>query len=349
MSSRKKSSFKELAKLAKVSPATVSRVAMGQTNVDPVMRLQVRKAAEALGIDLDQRRNERSNIIAFLLANRDLLHSFQARILFGTEAYCASQERELLFMSLRYSPNVPPKELHLPKILTDGRIVRAVILGGMNSSNMLTALHERDIPFAVLGNNVVGDWRPSEYDAVYSGDIQGAFDLTALLIADGHKHIWFIGDVELPWYGRCAQGYRQCMVQAGLTPRLSQFHSEDRQLGYLAMRSILSSRQPVTAVFAGSDQIARGVYEALDQAGLRIPNDISVAGFNDTDGALLAPPLTSVREFPEELGKHLAEFAVKRIQKPDSEPQQLTIPTQVVIRQSTRSISEPQTVSSQQH
>lgn len=143
---------------------------------------------------------------------------------------------------------------------------------------------------------------------------------------------------SLPWYARCAEGYRRCMEKAGLTPRLSQIHSDDRQSGYLAMRSILSSGEPITAVFAGSDQIARGVYEALAQARLRIPEDISVAGFNDTEGALMSPPLTSVREFPEELGKHLAEFVMKRIQQPDLPPQQLIIPTQIVIRQSTRSV-----------
>jgi LacI family transcriptional regulator, galactose operon repressor len=226
--------------------------------------------------------------------------------------------------------------LNLPRILNQRGIVRAMILGGTNSSNMLNALRAREIPFAVLGNNVVGEWNSSEFDAVYSDDVQGAFDLTSQLIADGHRDIWFIGDVELPWYARCAQGYRECMLQAGLPPRLSEIHSDDRQLGYLSMRSILTRKEPVTAVFAGSDQIASGVYEALRQSGLTIPDDVSVAGFNDSEGALMDPPLTSVREFPEELGKHLAEFVSRRIQTPDREPQQLTIPTRIILRQSTR-------------
>ena len=102
------------------------------------------------------------------------------------------------------------------------------------------------------------------------------------------------------------------------------------------MRSIVSRREPVSAVFAGSDQIAGGVYEALRQLGLEIPDDISVAGFNDSEGALFDPPLTSVREFPEELGTHLAEFVLRRIQSPDREPQTLTIPTKIVLRRSTR-------------
>lgn len=324
--------------MAKVSPATVTRVAKGQVNVDPEMRARVRKAAETLGIDLERKRNEKTNIVGFMLSNRDLLHSFQARILFGSEAYCASQDRELLFMSFRYSAAVPAKDLPLPKILNQAGIVRAMILSGTNSANMLAALRSREIPFAVLGNNVLGEWNPGAYDAVYSDDITGAQDLTAQLILQGHRDIWFIGDVALPWYARCCQGYRTSMVQAGLQPRISEIHSDDHQLGYLAMRSILSRGEAVTAVFAGSDQIARGVYEAVRQSGLSIPGDISVAGFNDSEGALMDPPLTSVREFPEELGKHLAEFALRRIQQPDREPQQIVIPTKVVLRESTRAL-----------
>jgi DNA-binding LacI/PurR family transcriptional regulator len=331
----KRPSLEEVARLAGVSTATVSRVARGQTTVDAAIRIRVQTAARGLGLDLDRRRSERSTIIAFLLANRSVLHSFQARVLSGAEAYCASQKRELLFMSFPYSATVPARELHLPRILSERTLVQAVILGGTNSPNLLEALAGRQIPFAVLGNNVVGDWPAESCDAVYSGDVQGAFDLTAHLIARGHRDIWFIGDVDLPWYARCARGYRESMGQAGLEPRFSEIHSDDRQLGYLAMRSILSRREPVTAVFAGSDQIARGVYEGLRQSGLAIPGDISVAGFNDTEAALMDPALTSVAEFPEELGRHLAEFVLRRAQEPDRQPQQLTIPTRLVVREST--------------
>lgn len=339
MKLKKKPTFKEVARRARVSTATVSRVARSQVNVDPVISARVRKIASELGIDFEARRSEKSTIFAFLLANRDVLHNFQARILFGAESYCTSQNKELLFSSFRYSPSAPAKDLHLPEILNQRALVRAVILGGTNSSNMLASLRERSIPFSVLGNNVIGPWNPGDYDAVYSDDIQGAFDLTSHLIGDGHRDIWFIGDVELPWYARCAQGYRDSMTHAGLTPRFSEIHSDDRQLGYLAMRSILSRRELVTAVFAGSDQIARGVYDALRQFGLSVPDDISVAGFNDSEAALMDPPLTSVREFPEELGRHLAEFALRRVQEPRREPQQLVIPTQVMVRASTKALS----------
>ncbi len=333
----KQARFKDIAKAAKVSAATVSRVAQGQPSVDPGIRARVEEAARSLGLDLDRKRNEKCSIVGFMLANRDLVHSFQARILFGSEAYCALREKELLFMSYRYPPTVASKDLPLPKVITQ-RVVQGMILGGTNSINMLTALRERGIPFAVLGNNVLGMEGDTEYDAVYSDDTQGAYELTRHLIEEKHRDIWFVGDVGLPWYARCAQGYRCAMTEAALEPRMSDIHSDDKQLGYLAMRSILSRGEPVTAVFGGSDQIARGIYEALRQSGLRVPADISVAGFNATEGALLDPPLTSVREFPEELGKHLAEFVLRRLHNPKLPPQQITIPTRLVLRKSTQAM-----------
>jgi DNA-binding LacI/PurR family transcriptional regulator len=88
----------------------------------------------------------------------------------------------------------------------------------------------------------------------------------------------------------------------------------------------------LTAILAGSDQVAAGVYDALRELKVSVPEQVSVVGFNDTQGSLLYPPLTSVREFPEELGRHMAEFALKRLQHPDLAPQELTIPTQLVLR-----------------
>ncbi len=335
---KKKPSFQDLAKRAKVSAATVSRVARGQLSVDLAIRARVKKAAEELGIDLEQSRHEKSSVIAFVLSNRDILHSFQARILLGAENYCSSQNKELLFTTFRYSQIVPSKELHLPEILGQRSLVRAVVLGGTNSPNLLKALREQKIPLAVLGNNVLGEWDPNEYDCVFSDDVQGAFDLTSHLIGRGHRDIWFIGDTDLPWYARCAEGYYKRMSAEGLPPRMSTIHSEGREMGYLSMRSILSSREPATAIFAGSDPIARGVYDALRQAGLRVPEDVSVAGFNDSEASFLYPTLTSVREFPEELGRHLAEFVLRRAGEPDRPAQQLILPTEVVLRESTAAL-----------
>jgi LacI family transcriptional regulator len=332
---KKRISFRDVAQLAKVSTATVSRVARGNSNVDEEMERRIREAAGELGLNLEESRHDRSTIVAFLLSNRDVHHTFQSMVLLGAEAHCAARERELLFISFRYPTNAQANQLHLPRALERRDLVRGVILSGTNSAPMLEMLRARKIPFAVLGNNVIGEWNSDEYHCVFSDDVQGAFDLTTHLVSQGHRHVWFFGDLSMPWYARCAQGYGRAMEQAGLAPRCSEIHANDQELGYLAMRSVLSRNEPVTAVFAGSDQIARGVYEALRQSNLEIPREVSVAGFNDTEGALFDPPLTSVREFPEQLGQHLAEFLLHAVEQPLGEPKQLTIPTRLMIRQST--------------
>jgi LacI family transcriptional regulator len=80
------------------------------------------------------------------------------------------------------------------------------------------------------------------------------------------------------------------------------------------------------------------VYRALKEKNLRIPDDISVAGWNDTEGAILDPPLTTVRSFPEGLGRHMAELLLKRIADPHRDRQHVVIPTQLVKRESCQSL-----------
>lgn len=329
----KKSTFYELARLAQVSPATVSRVAAGMQNVDPVIQTRVRKVAEQLGIDLDRKRDAASRIIAFVLANRTVLHSFQTRVLAGAENYASANGWELVFLTFQYPLGLGPKDLHLPQILSRRTPARGVILAGVNSPNLLEALNARHVPFSVLGNNLMGE-HAIPCDTVFSDDVQGAYDVSRHLLSLGHRHIWFIGNTRYPWFTRCGEGYRRAMADAGLSGRLCEIHSDGHELGYLGAKSILSRREPVTAIFAGSDYVAGGVYAALRESGVSVPNDISVVGFNDSEGTHFHPTLTTVREFPEELGQHLAEFTLNRIKNPGGPLQQLTIPTQLIIRES---------------
>lgn len=91
--------FQQVADLAKVSLATVSRVANGSARVSPEIQQRVKEAALRLGVDLH--RQGKANLIAFLLCNRDLLHPFHSRVLVGAEAYCAARNYSMLFLSFR--------------------------------------------------------------------------------------------------------------------------------------------------------------------------------------------------------------------------------------------------------
>jgi DNA-binding LacI/PurR family transcriptional regulator len=286
-----------------------------------------------LGFDLGGR--NKSKVIAFLLGNRDMLQLFHSHMLVGAESYCAARGWNMLFLTLRYPATAPWQELHLPPILTRHDIVDGVILGGTNTPNLFELLRHRAIPFAVLGNNVISDWRPEEQDVVWFDDIHGSFEMTRYLLTLGHRHIWFVGHARLPWISRRYDGYCRAMKEAGLLPHLSAIDSgNDHDVGYMATKALLSRGEPIDAVQAGGDRVAGGAYQALRDYGLRVPDDVSVTGCDDIEAAMLHPPLNTVRIFTEQVGKHMAELVLKRIECPTLPPQHFTIPTQLVKRES---------------
>ena len=337
-SKRDRIGLREIANLAQVSVATVSRVLNGNTRVDPALQKTVLDAAAKLDIDVSSR--NKTKALAFLLSNRAMLHAFHSRVLIGAEAHCTALGWDMVFLSYNYSPNVSDRELHPPQILQRHDAVRAVILAGTNSMNMLRFLERKNITFAVLGNNVI-DARDDlkQHDVVFTDDIQGAYDMTRYLINLGHRHIGFVGNLRLPWFARCFAGYRRAMDGAGLSQHLNSTDSEDDvESGYLGTKSLLAQNKSITAILAGDDPTAHGVYKALRDSGLRIPEDISVCGCNDTIGSWGHPPLTTIREFPEQLGKQLAEVVLNRIASPSLDPQRVTVPTELIKRDSCRPI-----------
>lgn len=331
--SRSKVGLRDIASAAKVSVATVSRVLNGNSRVDAAIQKSVLDAAAKLNVDLSQR--NKTKALAFLLCNRTMLHAFHSRVLIGAEECCAEHGWDMVFLSFNYSPQVPWKELRLPKVVQRHDVVRAAILAGTNSVNLIELLEHKAITFSVLGNNVIHAPQNFRHDVVFSDDVQGGYDITRYLISLGHRDICFVGNTQLPWFSRGFTGYRKAMQDVGLKPRQSGIRSEDdAEIGYLGTKSLLASNEPVTAIFAGNDPTAHGVYKALRDSGLKIPDDISVAGCNDTVGSWLYPGLTTIREFPEQLGKHLVEVVLNRIADPRREPQRVTIPTELVKRES---------------
>ena len=333
-SQKTKIGLREIAAAAKVSAATVSRVLNRNSQVDPALQKVVLEAATDLGVDLSLR--NKAKVIAFLLSNRVMLHPFHSRVLSGAEAYCAAYGWDIVFLSFDYSPTIPWDELHLPRVVQRRDVVRAVILAGTNSTNLMDLLRHKGIPYVALGNNILGEL-DSNGDLIFSDDTQGGYDMTRYLLSLGHRDIWFVGNIRLPWFARCFAGYSSAMDEAGLVARYSSIDSgDDAEAGYLGTKSLLARRETVTAIFAGNDSTAHGVYKGLRDSGLRIPDDISVAGCDDTVGAWLYPGLSTIREFPEQLGKQMVELVLNRIAKPALEPQRITVPTELIKRESCR-------------
>ncbi|MGH9407695.1 MAG: LacI family DNA-binding transcriptional regulator [Terriglobia bacterium] len=324
----------DVARAAGVSASTVSRLISGRAGVTPEMRDRVVKAAVRLGFDLDVRK--KSRILAFLLSNRGVLHPFHSAVLMGAEACAAEHEYGLLFLPFQYSNRATWQELRLPAVLERRQIVSGVIVAGTNSQNLLDLLARKGIPWVVLGNNVTGDWERPEASAVFFDDVGGTCELTNYLISLGHRQIAFVGNRRLPWFARRCEGYRKALEQAGLPARISEVNSTDEEeMGYLATKLVLQSDEPVTAILAGDDAVARGAYKVVRERSLNVPRDLSIVGFNDTpEASALHPPLTTVRVFTDQLGKQMAELLLKRIARPDLGVASVTLPTQLIKRES---------------
>lgn len=145
----------------------------------------------------------------------------------------------------------------------------------------------------------------------------GAAAATRALIQAGHRRIAHIGGPEhLFSTGERFAGFLQAMQEAGLTvePRLVRFGTYDRSAGLAATRDLLAQPAPPTAVFTGSDYIAIGVLAGSREAGLSVPGDVSLASFDDMPFAdLLDPPLTTVRQPIDELGRQGVRTLIQQI------------------------------------
>ena len=324
---------RDIARIAGVSPSTVSRVLNGSTLVSPEIQARVREAAMESGFKLEP--SDRTKPIAFLLCNRSLLHPFHSRVLIGAEAFCSENNYSMLFLPFHYRPDVPWQELRLPKILQRRDQISGFVVAGTNSQNLFDLFTNKKIPFAVLGNNVLEDWKSSQYDTVWFDDEQGAYEMTRHLQSIGHRDIWFVGNCRFPWFSRLHKGYCRAMDEASLNPRLAEFDCEQEEsVGYLGAKSIFRGGESPTAIFAGTDVCAHGVYNALRDLNVRVPEEVTVVGCDDSDAVKHYPPLTTIRVFAEQVGAHLSQLVLDRIAEPDRPAQTYTIPTQIIKRES---------------
>jgi LacI family transcriptional regulator len=178
-----------------------------------------------------------------------------------------------------------------------------------------------------------------DVDVVLVDNQAGARDATEHLIAQGHRAIAYIGDectdiVE----GQRLAGYREAIERAGLEPRDDLIRLGDGELehGRRAMGELLRLARRPTAAFGAGDLYAIGALQALWEAGFRVPDDMSVVGFDDTLAAVAIPPLTTVVLPMREMGNAAVALLHRRLttnSEPDAEA--VVLATRLVVRQST--------------
>ncbi len=221
----------------------------------------------------------------------------------------------------------------------DRRVDGLILIAMLTDSTIVPALLEAELQFVQINGQAAGA-AASNVDIDNSRAVREVIGHLARL---GHRRIALLGgQMTSPSTRPRWEGYRQGMQEHGLPvdPALVLEGTYDRAWGREGMTRLLASETRPTAVFAGGDGIAEGVYEVCRDRGIRIPADLSVVGFDDTPAAAhLDPPLTSVRQPLAQMGSLAAALLLDQLETRRSEElppaPQMVLPSELIVRAST--------------
>jgi LacI family transcriptional regulator len=327
----------DVAKRAGVSRATVSYVlnkrADGRIPITEETRERVLEAARALGYAphalARSLRSGLTHTIGLLIPDTNNPHYMD--ILSGVEAEVVAQDYYLVLISATLDPE---RERHCLRSLFQQR------LDGLILAPTFPDLLEDEIEELLDHTSPVVFVTPyPDADCAYADMRGGAEAMMDHLIALGHRRIGFVhGVARNGLSGARVVVYREKSHLPGSVPdeRLIVHCGHTIQDGYQAARQLLAVDAPPTAIWTVNDLLAIGALRAIRERGLRVPEDISLAGFDDIAfAAQLYPPLTTVDIHGMELGRRAARLLFRRIEDPALEPIQEMLDTELVVRAST--------------
>jgi DNA-binding LacI/PurR family transcriptional regulator len=327
--------IRDVSQRAGVSVGTVSNVLNAPHLVSKPTLSKVLEAIE----DLDYRPNRaarglqarRTHLIGYRLPGPGVSPALDV-FLHQVVATAASHDLALTL----FSPRPGQDDLEALREMVSSGDVDGLILSETNyGDRRVVLLHDLGFPFAAFGSSDL----PFDFPWV---DIDGAHGIALVvehLVAQGHDRIALIAWPEGSKSGdQRVDGYHLAMERAGLDPdpdlliRTNNGFEQGRRAAF----ELFGRKPRPTAVVTVQDELAFGVFAAAAEIGLRVGDEVGVAGFDDSDAArLMSPGLTSVRQPFEQVAEALVDLLVARLHEPDGDPQTVLVKPELVIRGST--------------
>jgi LacI family transcriptional regulator len=338
--------IKDVAREAQCSLSTVSLVVNNRGYVKQETRERVLKVVKELGYHATRSArglaSKTSGNIGFILREDHFSQAepFYTRVFLGTE-FAASQHGFYVLLTTIKQDFGERDEL--PRFLLE-RNVDGLIVAGKVSLQFLSQASRFGIPIVLVDF----EQRQKRWPSVLIDNRAGAHAATRHLIALGHTNIAFVaGDIAHPSIKERLDGYQEILGEHSLPfqQHLVDTREPDTRIanGARAMARLLLAQPRPTAVFAANDALAIGCMQEIQGAGLRVPADIAVAGFDDIEvSALMHPPLTTVRVFKEDLGRQAIETLVEIIRGGSSTLVTKHVPVELIVRQSTAGMVPPE-------
>lgn len=326
--------MRDVARQAGVSISTVSHVINNSRAVSSGARERVEAAMAELGYKPNalarSLRRQQTHSIGMIIP--DSANPFFAEIARGIEDASFSQNYHVVLCNTEGDLE---KQITYTNLLIRNQVAGIVFVAAGISTELVEDLQQRQVPLVVVDREVPG----VNVDTVLTDHYQGGRLATQHLVDLGHRRIACISaGSELSPSSERLTGYEDVLLENGLPVDEALIVRGDFQYksGYEAGQKLLSLADPPTAVFAGNDLMAVGCISAVTQQGRRVPDDLSVVGFDDVRLASFTnPPLTTIAQPKREIGKLAVEMLLDRIHDLHSPARFERLDTELIVRCST--------------
>lgn len=334
--------MKDVAKHAGVSVSTVSYVLNNSGPVATSRRSRVLDAVRVLNYTPNEsaRSLKRRSTSAIGLVVPDLANQFFALVSEGVEQ--AAAERDVLVVLCAPEATGRPED-HNARLLQSQRLDGVIYLSGASTTPAVILELAKSGPLVLVDEQIPG----SELPAVVSNSRRGAREVAAYVLEQGHRQIVVIGGPPTLWTaGQRLAGYREAFAAAGLDPDAVPVLGGDYQQrsGFELAKKVLSGPEEgrPTALLCANDLMALGALEYCRSAGISVPEDLSIAGFDDLPIArLVTPALTTVSQPARDLGYAAGRLLFDQLEGGEAAEPPAPLPATIVIRDSVRPPARP--------
>jgi LacI family transcriptional regulator len=327
--------IRQVADLAGVSTATVSRVINGRADVSERARKAVMQVVREHGYSTNRTARGlsggRTGLIGVTLPV--LHHSYFSVILAGAGEALYEHDMRMVLCPTNHEHE---REVTLLERLMQGTTDGALLILPEESGDELSALHEHGYRFVIVDPHLPLDERVPTVSAAHTS---GASEAVEHLLGLGHRRIAAITGPK-GWIAteERRRGYRAALAAVGVMPDPQlEVEADFRTKGGMqAALSLLALDDPPTAIFAFNDMLAIGAMQAARQCGIRVPEELSVVGFDDTfEASIVTPTLTTVRQPLAEMGRMAVALLVRLLGNQRMEALHVELETKLVVREST--------------
>jgi DNA-binding LacI/PurR family transcriptional regulator len=327
-------STRKIAKEAGVSVGTVSRVLNNKDGVSEDTRRRVMEVAQELNYAPTKRlplpvvSTTHIGLLVRPLGENLMASPFYADVYHGVEQICSELRINLSFSSV---DSVEGRVRNLPTLVDDERIGGLILVGAMAPSVVQQLSAASQLPIVLIDN-----WFPHcRWDSVMLDNAGGVAEATERLLDLGHSHVVFVSGPDHPSIVERRAGYLDAMQRRRLPPQILYVPELGIGEGDGAAEEIVKLLPETTAVVCSNDMQAFGMMRRLAQLGYRMPQDMTVIGFDDVSMATLTfPPLSTIAVDRIAFGRLAVELLISRVQAPWRPPVRATMAVSFVDRAS---------------